>query len=105
MPKDDVLMQTACHLSMLEPDRLDQFNATINKVNDQRGNVYGHPKIDFGRVDRLKAVIAECPDPLARHALEMIAVKIARLIQTPDHLDSWIDIAGYARTGVMVTDK
>lgn len=85
-------------------DRLSSFNDAITKVNDQRGNVYGHPSIDFGRADRLKAVIAECQNPLARHALEMIAVKIARLIQTPTHLDSWIDIAGYARTGVMVTD-
>lgn len=31
----------------------------------------------------------------------MICVKIARLIQSPDHLDSWVDIAGYARVAVM----
>lgn len=86
-------------------ERLDKFNEAIARVNEDRGSVYGHPSIDFGRADRLKAVIAECKDPLARHALEMIAVKIARLIQTPDHLDSWIDLAGYARTGVMVTEK
>jgi hypothetical protein len=84
--------------------RLAQFNSAVVKVTDERGSVYGHPSIDFGRTARLKAVIAECQEPLARHALEMIAVKIARLIQTPDHVDSWIDIAGYARTGVMVTD-
>jgi hypothetical protein len=86
-------------------ERTQAFNAALAKVNDERGSVYGHPSVDFGRVDKLKAVIAECPDPLARHALEMIAVKMARLIQSPQHLDSWIDIAGYARTGVMVTDK
>ncbi len=85
-------------------DRLTQFNSVVGRVNEDRGSVYGHPSVDFGRVDRLKAVIAECKDPLARHALEMIAVKIARLIQSPEHLDSWIDIAGYARTGVMVTE-
>lgn len=86
-------------------DRLSKFNATVAAVTEERGSVYGHPRIDFGRAAELKATVAECPDPLARHALEMICVKIARLIQTPDHLDSWIDIAGYARTGVMVTDK
>ena len=29
----------------------------------------------------------------------MIAVKISRLIETPDHEDSWIDICGYAALG------
>lgn len=86
-------------------ERLNQFNSAINVVTDQRGSVYGHPAVDFTRVARLKEVVAECQDPLARHALEMICVKIARLIHSPDHLDSWVDIAGYARTGVMVTGE
>ncbi len=91
----------------MEPmsDRLKQFDETTRTVTDDRGAVYAHPLVDFGRVAKLKAVVAECPDPLARHALEMICVKIARLIETPDHLDSWIDVSGYARTGVMVTEK
>jgi hypothetical protein len=86
-------------------ERLKAFDAAAVKVTDQRGAVYGHPKIDFGRATRLKAVVAECQDPLMRHVLEMICVKMARLIETPDHLDSLIDLAGYARCGVMVTDK
>lgn len=85
--------------------RLEQFDAAARKVTEDRGAVYGHPKDDFRRATALKAVVAECPDPLVRHVLEMICVKMARLIHTPDHLDSFIDIAGYARTGVMVTDK
>ena len=80
------------------------FDAAVQRVTQDRGATYGHPCVDFDRAARLKAVIAECPDPLIRHALEMIAVKIARLIQTPTHVDSFIDIAGYARTGVMVLD-
>ncbi len=86
-------------------ERLERFDSTIAVLTDVRGSVYGHPSVDFDRVVRMKAVIAECTNPLARHALEMIAVKMARLIETPDHLDSWSDIAGYARCGVMVTDK
>lgn len=85
--------------------RLEQFDAnTAVKLTGERGAVYGHPSVDFDRAARLKAVVAECSDPLARHALEMICVKIARLIQTPDHLDSAVDICGYARCLVMVTD-
>ena len=86
-------------------ERVDQFNAAVNRVNDDRAAEYGHPRVNFDRIHRIKLVVAECPDPLMRHVLEMIAVKMARLIETPDHLDSLIDIAGYARTGVMVTDK
>jgi hypothetical protein len=84
--------------------RLERFDAGIQKVTEQRGGVYGHPSVDFDRAARLKDVVKDCPDPLVRHALEMICVKVARLIQTPDHEDSWLDIAGYARTGVMCLD-
>ena len=111
---DELLTQTTCPLEMLhqtpeEPNhksvRLAQFDAEITTVTQRRGAIYGHPRVDFDRAARLKAVVAECQDPIARHALEMIAVKMARLITTPDHLDSWVDIAGYARTGVMGTDR
>jgi hypothetical protein len=85
-------------------ERTDQFSNAIQTVNAERGAAYGDAKTDFDRAMRLKAVVAECKNPLARHALEMICVKMARLINTPDHLDSWIDVAGYARTGVMVTE-
>lgn len=85
-------------------DRLKAFDEQAAKVTQQRGAVYGTIAGDFGRASRLKAVVAECPDPLVRHTLEMICVKISRLIQSPDHLDSWIDIAGYARCGVMASE-
>ena len=32
-------------------------------------------------------------------ALCMAGIKIARLIQTPTHADSWLDLAGYAAVG------
>jgi hypothetical protein len=38
-------------------------------------------------------------------ALCMMLVKISRLCQTPDHLDSVVDIAGYSRTYEMVIEK
>jgi Domain of unknown function (DUF6378) len=81
------------------------FDAAIRRLNDARGSVYGHPADDFRRVALMKAVVADCPHTLIRHALEMILVKVARLIQSPDHLDSIEDIAGYARTMVMILDR
>lgn len=85
--------------------RVIQFDDATRRVTQDRGKTYGPPSVDFDRAARLKAVVAECKDARIRHALEMICVKMARLIQTPGHLDSWIDIAGYARTGVMVLDE
>jgi len=79
--------------------------AGVAQLVEQRGAVYGHPSDDFCRVARLKAVVAECDDPTLRHVLEMIAVKMSRLITRPDHLDSWADIAGYAVTAGMVIDR
>lgn len=86
----------------------DQFDAALSKatnVTADRGAIYGHPADDFARAAGLKAVVAECDDDRIRHVLDMICTKMARLIHTPDHLDSWIDIAGYARTAVMVLDR
>jgi hypothetical protein len=35
----------------------------------------------------------------------MIAVKMSRLIKTPEHEDSWVDIAGYAALGGEITGE
>lgn len=83
----------------------EQFDKAFSTVTQDRGKNYGHPKINFDRIARLQAVVQECPDPLVRSALDMICVKIARLIETPDHIDSLVDIAGYARTIAMVHDR
>ncbi len=84
---------------------LETFDEAVSKVTTERGNVYGHPADDFARVDAIKAAVASCPDPLLRHCLEMLAVKMSRLAKTPEHLDSWIDIFGYARCAVMIIDR
>lgn len=80
------------------------FNAALSRVNEDRGAVYGHPAEDFAIAAKIKDAIRPCPDPRIRHVLEMIATKMARLCTSPYHLDSWIDIAGYARTATMVMD-
>lgn len=37
--------------------------------------------------------------PTHRQALDMICLKIARIMSNPDHKDHWDDIAGYAKLG------
>lgn len=81
------------------------FDAATQKVTEERGEIYGHPDEDFGRIMEISKVLDECTDVRIRHVLRMIAVKMCRLIVSPGHLDSWIDIAGYARTAVMILQR
>ncbi len=70
------------------------------RLATERGADYGHPRDNFGRIWRLWQPILEAPNllPEQRVGLMMIAVKLARLIETPDHPDSIDDIVGYAAT-------
>jgi len=82
-------------------DQMDKAGALVA----QRGEVYGHPEEDFRRVAAMTAPLYECQDEVLRHVLYMIIVKVCRLIVTPSHADSWLDIVGYARTAAMVIDR
>ena len=89
----------------LKMSHTEHFDKTLKSLNDDRGAVYGHPADDFGRAAALIEVVDECKDPIIRQNLRMLCVKIARLIETPDHVDSWVDIGGYSRCGVMIIDR
>lgn len=84
---------------------LETYDGATQRINDDRGTVYGHPIENFSRIQALKAQVRDCKDPHVREALEMICVKVARLVESPAHVDSFIDIAGYARCGVMCLDR
>lgn len=88
----------------MDQSRLKKFDTLTATITQDRGKEYQHPSVDFAKAQDLKACVQNCTDPLVRHTLEMICLKIARLVHNPSHLDSWIDIAGYARCGVMVTE-
>jgi hypothetical protein len=51
------------------------------------------------RIARLWSVLLDTEVTPEQVALCMIAVKQARLMETPDHDDSWQDILGYALVG------
>lgn len=81
------------------------YDQAIATVNDKRGATYGHPSTNFDRIARMAEQIASCRHPLVRHALYMILVNVARLVESPEYADGPIDIAGYARTIAMVLDR
>jgi len=83
----------------------EEFDQTLKGLTDQRGRVYGPPVTNFERIQALKAAVRDCPDPAIREALEMCCIKMARLVETPSHIDSINDIGGYARCMAMVLDE
>jgi hypothetical protein len=74
------------------------------RLATERGADYGHPSINFRFIARLWAIIddADWLTPEEDVALRMLAVKFARLIQTPAHNDSIEDLAGYCATMQML---
>lgn len=74
-------------------------------VTLDRSESYGGPKDNFERSQALKALVRDCPHDGVREALEMICVKMSRMVHDPYHEDGPIDIAGYARTITMVLDE
>ncbi len=77
----------------------------IAEVTASRNAAYGDPEDDFKRVARMKEGLTGMDDPVLRHVAEMILVKLSRIVQTPSHHDSWLDIVGYARTAAVVIDR
>lgn len=78
-------------------------------IIDERGKSYGHPRPNHERIARFfQACLADkllpnatiTPDDVVRC---MIGVKLARLIETPAHMDSIQDIAGYAACHLEIT--
>lgn len=70
-------------------------------VFGERQQAYGHPLEDFMRASKLmEAYLATRPQGTLRAhdiPLMMILIKMARLMETPNHRDSVVDIAGYAQ--------
>ena len=87
-----------------------EADAGIDVILDERGNNYG-TFLDNARVtQRLKAVAHQFAgqnnktfDADQAEALDMIFTKVGRILNgDPNHIDSWIDIAGYA---TLVADR
>jgi hypothetical protein len=75
-------------------------------INGPRADAYGTPEKNFGNVARLWEPIFGVDVTPVQVALALSQLKVARLIQSPDHEDSWIDAAGYiALGGEMATAK
>lgn len=71
----------------------------LNKAHDavnQRGQDYGKPEENFERIAQLWSSYANHEFQIEDVGIMMMLVKVARLMESPHHEDSWVDIAGYS---------
>tara|TARA_R110000824_G_scaffold309006_1_gene496417 strand:+ start:584 stop:955 length:372 start_codon:yes stop_codon:yes gene_type:complete len=84
---------------------LEVLERAISLIHGQRAKDYGDAQSSFQRMaDLVSPIIKKADGNLSASdmALVMIQVKIARLQESPNHADSWIDIAGYAGLGAQL---
>ena len=86
-------------------NRTDTLQAAYELVNGARQDDYGTPAESFGRIAALWTPILGLDVQPHQVALCMAMVKAARLVRSPDHSDSWVDLAGYAALGSELTQQ
>lgn len=76
-------------------------------VCGQREHEYGVPEDSFEMIGKLWTVYLDYSTKIDAHdvAAMMALLKIARIAKSPDHMDSWCDLAGYASCGGELAGK
>jgi len=71
--------------------------ALINAIDimQDRGRVYGHPRINQGRIAARLSNLLDSPITDFQAALAMVEVKLSRIQETPSHVDSYQDAICY----------
>lgn len=101
-----------CDRVLGEKAEVSDVKATIadeakNIVNGARRNAYGRPEDNFERIARFwKAYFDNTGRPIDLTAADvsplMRLMKEARLCETPNHRDSFVDLVGYTLTGAEI---
>jgi len=64
-------------------------------VIGQRGTIYGSPKVNHKRISARLSQLLEMPITDWQACLMMVEVKLSRIQETPNHVDSFIDSCAY----------
>lgn len=80
-------------------NRKEILNKAESLVNGPRAKEYGDAHDNHARIAQMWSVLLDKPVTIQQVYQCMVAVKLARLVVTPDHEDSWIDICGYGALG------
>ena len=80
-------------------NRKEVLRKTESLINGPRAKEYGDAHENHARIAQMWSVLLDKPVTIQQVYQCMVAVKLARLVVTPDHEDSWIDICGYGALG------
>ena len=81
------------------PKREEILEEAERLVNGNRAKDYGDADENHDRIAKMWSVLLGKEVTVRQVYQCMVAVKLCRLIETPDHEDSWIDICGYGALG------
>lgn len=84
------------------------YKTDLDEILEERGNAYGDFNLNVHSRGRILDILQQIHiDKTGNYlqgtdlqAINDIVIKLVRLGATPDHLDSWNDIAGYARLNI-----
>lgn len=68
-------------------------------IDGSRQELYGDPAASFGRAAKIWSAILGIEISPSQVAMCLAGVKLSRLAHVHDHVDSWVDLAGYAALG------
>lgn len=85
--------------------REDILRSAMELTTGDRRAAYGDPYINHKRIAEIWSVLLDWEVSPSQVALCMVGVKLARLVETPDHLDSFIDGAAYMAIAAEITEK
>lgn len=72
-----------------------EFLDEAKSVMFDRGRGYGHPAVNHQKIANLWGTFLEYPIKAEHVAICMALVKIARIIESPEHEDSYLDLVAY----------
>ena len=87
---------------MNRADLLDKAKELITK---ERNGTYGEPDVSFGTVALLWGAFTDYTFTSKQVAIMLGLLKIARLKENPTHVDSMVDLAGYAACAIECTPQ
>lgn len=91
--------QKAKDFDVKESIRASVLNEANSIVNGARANTYGGPEDSFRTIAGLWSAYTNYKFSPTDVAVLLALLKVARLRASPNHRDSWVDLAGYAACG------
>ena len=80
-------------------NRTEILNTAKEYVTKDRAATHGGAEDSFGKIAKFWSAYLDIPVTEDDVCAMMVMLKVARIAGNPEHLDRWIDVAGYASIG------